>query len=93
MILQANKGVDIQEATGVNIKNVNLITKETNALLYVLNSDGIVFDKINFKSAALLLQVEGDRSGAVKMVNTDTTKAKKKVEVGFGAKEENVIIK
>jgi polygalacturonase len=92
MTLQAKIGVDIQEATGVNIKNVNIISKENSPLLYVLNSEGIVFDKVQYKTADLLLQVEGDRSGAVKVLNTDTSKAKKKLEVGFGAKEENIKI-
>jgi hypothetical protein len=92
MTLQAKIGVDIQEATGVNIKNVNLIAKEKNPLLYVLNSEGIVFDNIKFKDAELLVQVEGDRSGIVKVLNTDASKAKKKLEVGFGAKEENIKI-
>jgi polygalacturonase len=93
MTLQAKKGIDIQEATGINIKNVNIISKENNPLLYVLNSDAVVFDKILYNSAELILQVEGDRSGNISVKNTDTKKAKKIKEVGFGAKEENVIIK
>ena len=93
MTLQAKVGVDIQEATGINIKNVNIISKENNPLLYVLNSDGVVFDKILYKAVEVLVQVEGDRSGNVVVKNTDTKKAKKVKEVGFGAKEENIIIK
>ncbi len=92
MTLQAKKGIDIQEATGINIKNINIISKENNPLLYVLNSDGVVFDKIQYKAADVLVQVEGERSGATKVLNTDASKAKKKVAVGFGAKEENITI-
>jgi polygalacturonase len=93
MTLAANKGIDIQEASGVQIKNVNLILKETNPVVYVLNSDKIILDNIKYTTADLLLQVQGERSSAIKLINTDTTKAKKKVEVGFGAKEESVEIK
>jgi len=93
MTFQAKVGVDIQEATGINIKNVNIISKENNPLLYILNSDAIVFDKVQYKAADVLVQVEGDRSGDIQVKNTDTKKAKKIKEVGFGAKEENVIIK
>lgn len=93
MTLQAKVGVNIQEASDINIKNVNLITKETNPLLYVLNSDGIVFDNIKYNDAELLVQAEGDRTGSIKVLNTDTIKAKKKLEVGFGAKEENISFK
>jgi polygalacturonase len=93
MTLQAKVGVDIQEATGVNIKNVNIISKENNPLLYVLNSDAVVFDKIQYKTADVLVQVEGERSGDISVKNTDTKKAKKIKEIGFGAKEENITIK
>ncbi|MFY7964289.1 MAG: glycoside hydrolase family 28 protein [Chitinophagaceae bacterium] len=93
MTLQAKVGADIQEASDINIKNVNLITKETNPLLYVLNSDGIVFDKITYKSAETLIAVEGERNSNIKVLNTDATKAKKKLNVDFGAKEEQVIFK
>ena len=31
--------IDIQEATGINLKNINIITKSSNPLVYVLNSD------------------------------------------------------
>jgi len=94
MVMQANNGIDIQEATGVNIKNVHVVTKESNPVIYVLNSDNIVFDKIKYNdTATLLLQVHGDRSGVVKILNTDASKAKKKLEVGFGAKENLVEFK
>jgi hypothetical protein len=36
--------------------------------------------------------VQGERTGKIKLINTDASKALKKVEVGFGAKEENVIV-
>jgi polygalacturonase len=94
LVMQANKGIDIQEATGVNIKNATLVLKETNPVAYVLNSSNIVLDKIKYNDGAeLLLQVQGDRSGAVKVSNTDPSKAKKKLEVGFGADEKKVEIK
>lgn len=93
MTLQAKTAVDIQEAANVNIKNVNFIVKEKNPLLYVLNSEGIAFDNIKYNDAELLVQAEGDRTGSIKVLNTDTNKAKKKMEVGFGAKEENISFK
>ncbi len=92
MTLTANKGIEIQEASGVNIKAVNLILKEANPLAYVLNSDNILLDKIKYNSAEILLQVQGGRTGVVKLLHTDATKAKKKLEVGFGADEKKVEI-
>ncbi|MBC7587809.1 MAG: glycoside hydrolase family 28 protein [Chitinophagaceae bacterium] len=94
MVLQANKGIDIQEGTGVTIKNTTLVTKETNPIIYVLNSENIVFDKISYNAGAeLLLQVQGERTGSIKLLNTDASKSKKKLDVSFGAKEENVTMK
>jgi polygalacturonase len=94
MVLQAKKGFDIQEANGVNIKNVVLVTKETNPIMYVLNSSNIWLETIKYNDGAdLLLQVQGERSSTIKLLNIDTSKVKKKLEVGFGAKEESVIIK
>lgn len=93
MVLQANKGFDIQEGNNINISNVQLVTKETNPVAYVLNSSNIIFNKITYSTNAdLLLQVQGNRSGLIKLLNTNTSNAKKKLEVGFGAKEENVQI-
>jgi polygalacturonase len=93
LTLQAKQGIDIQEATGVNIKNASIISKEKNPIISVVNSNDIVFDNIKYNDCEVLLRAEGDRCNTIKMINTDTNKAKKKVEVGFGAKEENVIIK
>lgn len=92
MVLQAKKGIDIQEASDVNIKNVTLVTKEANPVAYVLNSSNILFDRIKYNAGAeLLLQVQGERTGPIKLLKVDASKAKKKLEVGFGAKEQNIV--
>jgi len=93
LVIQAKKGIDIQEAGNINIKNVTVISKDTNPVAYVLNSDNVVIDKLKYSDgAALLLQVQGERSGSVKITNTDAGKAKEKMKVGFGADEKKVSI-
>jgi polygalacturonase len=93
IIVQANKGIEIEEATKINLKNITILSKETNPVVYVLNSKDVVLNNIKYGvSANLLLQVQGERTGKVKLIKTDTSKAQKKLEVSFGAKEENVIV-
>jgi polygalacturonase len=94
MVLQADKGIDCQEATGVMFKNITLKIKETNPVVYVLNSKKLQFDGLKFNEGAdLLMQVQGDRSSDIQVNGTDKSKAKQTLDTGFGATEKAVIIK
>ena len=93
-IIQSNKGIDIQEASNIQLKNVTVFCKDTNPVAYVLNSDAIQIQKLNYtKDAALLLQVQGDRNGVVKLSDTDYSKAKQKSEASLGATDKNIELK
>lgn len=90
-VIEAKKGIDIEEASNINLKNVTVLSKQTNPVVYILNSDGINVQKFNYsKNANLLLQVQGDRNGVIKMSSTDYTNAQQKVETSLGATEKNV---
>lgn len=90
--IQAKNAVEIEEASNINLKNITVFSKETNPVLYVLNSKDVLFNNVKYSANSdLLLHVQGDRSGKIRLLNTDASKAKKKLEVGFGAKEENVV--
>ena len=92
MILQSNHGLDFTEATGIHLKNVQLITADTNPVLNIHNSKNITLDKIGYKDGAeLLLNVTGEKSGTIKLINTDASKAKKKLETSYGANEKAVV--
>src|SRR5882757_6146999 len=57
-VLQADKGIDIQEASGITLNNIKIISKDTKPVAYVLNSDNVLLNNITYKdSAAVLLQV------------------------------------
>ena len=91
MVLQADEGMDMTEASQFNIQNVTLITRNTNPVLNINNSNNISLFKINYNNnAEVLLNVTGERSNGIVLLNTDTKKAKKSVTVGYGAKEEAV---
>jgi len=94
MVLQANDGLDMTEGSGIALKNIQLITKNTNPVMNIHNSKDIVLNKIGYNSGAeLLLNVTGEKTSGVVLKDTDASKAKKKVEFGFGAGEGSVTAK
>ncbi|MFL5738982.1 MAG: glycoside hydrolase family 28 protein [Flavisolibacter sp.] len=93
LIIQAKEGLDMTEASNISLKNVRLITKNTNPLININNSQNILLDKISYDNADMLLNVTGEKSKSIYLTQTDTMKAKKKVEYGYGAKEDAVSIK
>jgi polygalacturonase len=94
LTIQANKGIDVQEASGIVLKNAKIITEETDPVVDVLNSDNIVFDKLSYKEGTeLLFRIGGDRTNGISIRNTDASKAKQKIQYEFGATEKMVTIK
>jgi polygalacturonase len=91
MVLQANKGIDIQEATGITFRNIRIISAATNPVIDVVHSDKLVFDNIRYKDGAeLLFRVSGERSNNIVIKNTDASKAKEKISYELGATEKSV---
>jgi polygalacturonase len=94
MVLQAKRGIDCQEASGITFNNIKVISKETNPVVEIFNSDNLVFDKLVYKEGSnLLFRVGGDRSGKISIKNTDVSKAQQKVQYEFGASEKSVTLK
>ncbi len=94
MVLQAKKGMDIQEASNITFRNIKIISDETNPVIDVVQSDNLIFDKIIYKDGSeLLFRISGDRSHAIHIKNTDASKAKEKVSYELGATEKSVTIK
>ncbi|MBK8951017.1 MAG: glycoside hydrolase family 28 protein [Chitinophagaceae bacterium] len=86
MVLQADKGIDVQEASNITFRNIKVISKETNPVVDVIQSDGLVFDNITYKEGAeLLFRISGDRTKDIKVKNTDASKAKEKASFELGA--------
>lgn len=84
-VLQADEGIDIQEATNINLDNITILSKNTSPVVYVLNSDKIAINNLKYKdSSELLLQLQGERSKDISVLNTNTSLAKQKLAAGFG---------
>jgi polygalacturonase len=94
MVLQCNKGIDVQEASKITFKNIKVISKETNPVIDVLQSEQLLFENITYKEGAFLLfRISGERSALITLKNTDASKAKEKFAYELGASEKTVIIK
>ena len=90
MVLQAEEGLDMTEGSHITIKNVKLITKETNPVMNIHNSRHITLNKIGYRNADVLLNVTGEKSKDIQLSETDRTKSKKAVELNYGAKKDAV---
>jgi polygalacturonase len=94
MVLQAKKGFDVQEASGITFRNIKMISDETNPVVEVTQSDNLLFDNITYKDgSALLFRINGERSNNIQIKNTDASKAKEKISYELGATEKSVTIK
>jgi hypothetical protein len=88
MVLQADEGLDMTEGTGITLRNVQLVTNQTNPVLNIHNSKDITLDKISYNNGAeLLLNVSGEKSSGIVLKGTDVNKAKKGTEFTYGAKD------
>jgi polygalacturonase len=86
LVLQAKEGLDMTEGTNIVLKNVKLLTKETNPVLNIHNSKKIKLENITYsKNAELLLNVSGEKSKDIQLINTNVKEAKKQVEFTYGA--------
>lgn len=90
-VLQADEGIDIQEASDITLNNITMVSKNTNPVAYVLNSDNVTIDNLKYKDGAdVLAQVQGDRTKNISILNTDVTKTKQKLNTGFGSTDATV---
>ena len=93
MVLQAKKGMDIQEASNITFKNITVLSAETDPVIDIVQSDKLVFDNIKYKNAAeLLFRISGERSSSINIKNTDASKAKEKINYELGASDKSVTI-
>ena len=92
MVLQAHKGIDVQEASGITFRNIKIISDETNPVIDVVQSDKLLFDNITYKEKAeLLFRINGERSNTISIKNTDASKSKEKIKYELGATEKSTV--
>ena len=94
MIIQSEKGIEMSEASGIQFKNVEIITKNTNPVVDILNSDAVTFDKLKYPtSSELLFRIGGDKTNNISVTKTNVADAKQTSQFEFGAKDDVLKIK
>jgi hypothetical protein len=74
----ADAGMYAEEAEAISIKNLTLLTKDTNPVITIFNGKQIAFDNLKYQTGAeLIMSVSGKTSRDVSLTNTDISKAKK----------------
>ena len=69
---------------------MKVISKDTEPVIDVVQSDNLFFDNISYKDGAkLLFRINGERSNNITIKNTDASKAKEKIRYELGASEKN----
>lgn len=90
MVLQASKGIDVQEASGITFRNIKVLSEETDPVIDVVQSDKLIFDNISYANdSKLLFRINGERSNNITIKNTDASKAKEKIRYELGATEKS----
>ncbi|MET0392283.1 MAG: glycoside hydrolase family 28 protein [Chitinophagaceae bacterium] len=94
MVLQAHKGMDIQEASNILFRNIKIIADDTRPVIDIVQSDKLLFDGITYNGKPeLLFRVSGDRAANIAVKNTDASNAKEKISYELGASEKSITIK
>lgn len=93
MVLQADKGIDIQEASGLRLRNIQLVGKETDPLIDITQSDRLQFENITGSGTApVIYRVNGDRSSGINIKTSTPQSTKPVVRFELGAIEKSVIL-
>jgi DNA sulfur modification protein DndE len=85
-VLQSTIGLYCEEGDNINLKNVKLLSKNTDPVITVHNSSNLTLNEIHIpKNSGLLMKIDGDKTAAIKLLNTNISNAKKEVEFSGGA--------
>jgi len=75
--IKAKKGIEIIEATGIFLKNVNVITDNTSPVVMIQNGSDINISNLSYPmNSKVLFDISGEKSKGVKISGTDVSKAK-----------------
>ena len=86
LVLRARKGVEIIEAQGIALKDIRLVTSDSNAVVYVENSSNLDFKDIHYTgNADLLFSINGDKCADIRVKGGDRSKAVHDAAFQYGA--------
>jgi len=92
--IQADKGIQTQDAKSIFFKNVNVIVKDSKPVVDIVNSSAMTFDGLRYNEGAeLVFQIKGDKSSGITVQNSNLKSAKNNVEFSYGASKKALKIK
>jgi polygalacturonase len=75
--IKAKKGIEIIEAAGIFLKNINVITEDTSPVVMIQNGSNINISNLKYPdNSKVLFDVSGEKTKGVKISGTDVSKAK-----------------
>ncbi|MEH3113673.1 glycoside hydrolase family 28 protein [Pedobacter terrae] len=75
--IKAKNGIEIIEAAGIFLKNINIIAENTNPVVMIQNGSNINISNLKYPdNSKLLFDVAGEKTRAVKISGTTVSKAK-----------------
>jgi polygalacturonase len=94
-VIKSDQGLICIEADRISLKNVTLLPTSTTPVMEVHNSRNITLDGIAYPpGAAVLLRASGaEKARNIRLLNTDTSRAKQVLELGAGVKTGAVVVK
>lgn len=93
IVLDTKIGAEFIDASNITLEKVTLISENTKPVISVNNSDGLTFNTIQYKAnAELLFAIAGERSKAIQIIQTDSSKAQKQIEFTEGATKEAITL-
>jgi len=92
--LEASKGIEIIEASHINLKNISLKTKESNPLISIENGSNINLDNIQaLDIPELYIQVAGEKSADIRLSKSNAKTAKTVSQFTAGSTNKSLTIK
>lgn len=94
VILHSTIGVEMIDAAGIQLKNVQLITAKSNPVIALENSKNILLEKIGYKPGSdLFLSVSGEGSNQIQLLGNDLNQLGRKLQLNSDVKRTAVQIK
>ena len=89
----SKKGMECSEAKNISLKNVKLVTENSNPVIDILNSSNIIFTKFSTEmNPSLMIRMGGDRTNNIQWINS-TKLINSQYLTEFGASENSLQIK
>jgi rhamnogalacturonyl hydrolase YesR/polygalacturonase len=86
MVIHANEGIDIQEATNIHFSNVKIISETKSAVVEVMQSDSLFFDAMDLdKNKSPLFRISGPATKDIIISNTAIGTSQGKIIYSTGA--------